>query len=1446
MTTPYTPPMTPAAKRALSTTIRALRERLLTDLHAATETTYRLSVAAREAGLDEAARARRARLEAWMKEQSKAASGKRARGEAAFRLEAEKQAAYTLLNRLVLLRLMEAGGARALRQPALVTGGWESRAYRDFRQLAPALCQMGSRDDETEGYGFLLRLTFEELATELPGLYGPAGVADLVPVPPATLRHVIDALNDTALDTCWSDDMTLGWVYQYWNDPEREALDAKLNDGGKVEPHEIASKTQMFTERYMVDWLLQNTLGPLFLGICARNDWTPEVVADGTLDRLEARRADWRARRAAGDLALTDLMPLDTEAERRWAYFLPTPIAAEAADRAPASVLDVKLLDPAVGSGHFLVVALELLFAMACEERRHRAAAPGAVDDPAFTDAAIVERLLSHTLHGVDLDPRAVQIAAAALWLKAQTLCPGARPERLNLVAANLRLSSLPDTDAAVVELRREVERETGMPGALTDTLVHALRGADHLGTLLRVDAAVEAALTAHEQAVGALGRPVPEQGGLFTGFSAERKRVRIGRDTARATLLDRLDGFLAKHTHGDDLGLRLRGEQLAAGVRFVRLVREGAYDIVVANPPYQGTAKMADTKYVEQAYPLGKADLYAAFLLRGLELVKPGGFAAQVSMSGWMFLKQYAGLRKLVLEKHMVHAVVDLLWCAFEQMRHNTVAMYALKRGPSNAGLAVGLTPTPRDEREESIPALQRKRAATLCHEGRHTFDPAALKVVPEWPLVYWWDADFLHTYDSAPKLGVMSPCKVGIVTGDNGRFVRRWHELGRARREWASYVSGARGMRWIDPCDEVLNWRCVGLETKVLSELRYGSHTRQVRNEHLFFHLGVACTAIGSNFGARLHRRPSIIGSSAASVFPVAPRLATVLLNSSYAAGVLSSLNPGVHFEVGDINRLPMIDVAGADAIFAQVEAAFTTHEAHREPSVEFRRPGPSPWRQAQAWAQTAVDRPEGAPLPEYIETLDPEPPTDHVSFALGVALGRFGAAGSSQEGVLDPATADLSGALPDGLLFLDCTLAPEDLRDGLGHPAAAPLHAAWAAHAGALDAPRGLRAWLARDFFGDVHKPMYENRPIHWPLSSADRTFVAWVNIHRLTESTLRVLLADHLMPTLGRIEGELNDLRLAREGADKKAARAAERQYDTLRRAREDLVQFIERVEACADRGPPPATGARGAACPPRERDARSAPDLDDGVMINSAALWSLLEPQWKDPKKWWVELTTSAGKKDYDWAHLAMRYWPTRVDAKCRKDPSLGVAHGCFWRYHPERAWAWELRLQDEIGPEFRITEPPYRPGDAGDAGDAGDGPHREAFLRENPEAALAAIEKEAARRMGRGGRGRGRAVVAQMPLLESGLWSAHAEALWQMELRLAEKQGAELRITAPDEPEARAAYAALHPERVRARERFLADLVPLAELFDTAGGPDDADAGDDDADDGDDDDGDEP
>ncbi len=325
----------PRGKARTRGTIRSLRARLLADLHDATESAYRLSVHAREAGLDEAARARRGRLDD-VDEGAGAGPGQAGagrpdrdglppRGGEAGRLHAAEPADPAPAH----------GGTRPLRRSRsavpVVTGGWESRGYQNFRQLAPGIV----RGDETEGYAFLLRLVFEDLATELPGLYGPAGSRTLSRSPRRRSGTSSTPSTPPALESCWTDDMTLGWVYQYWNDPEREALDAKLNARRQAR---AARDRQQDAD---VHRALHGRLAapeqprPDVAGHVQEARLDARGRADGTLDRLEERRADWRAKRAAGEVALTELMPLHTDAERRWAYYLPQPIPADAVAQRP-------------------------------------------------------------------------------------------------------------------------------------------------------------------------------------------------------------------------------------------------------------------------------------------------------------------------------------------------------------------------------------------------------------------------------------------------------------------------------------------------------------------------------------------------------------------------------------------------------------------------------------------------------------------------------------------------------------------------------------------------------------------------------------------------------------------------------------------------------------------------------------------------------------------------------------------------------------------------------------------------------------------------------------------------------------------------------------------------------------------------------------------------------
>jgi hypothetical protein len=1277
--------MTPEARKLLSSTVRALRARLLADLRAAMQTTYRLD--APHDRLDAATADKRARLEAWLDQPSRPHGSPGARTREAQLRELEQQAAYRLLQRLVVTRLMAASGAETSR-----------------------------------------------LAADLPGLFGAQDPASLVPVPEATLRHASAALDMPALAPCWTDDMTPGWVHQYWNDPEREALDARLSARGKLEPHEVASKTQLFTERYMVEWLLHNTLGPMWLAICRRHGWIAEAEASGTLLALEARRGEWRDRRARGEVSPVAAMPIDGR-ERHWAYYLPQPRPADAPLHAPASIRDLRLLDPAVGSGHFLVLAFDLLFALHEEEARHR----GETGDPRWSPRAITESILEHNLHGLDIDPRAVQIAAAALYIKARRTCPKAQPRRLNLVASDLRLAS---REPALVALRRALERDIGIPAPAIDTLVDTLRNADHLGSLLRVEALIDAALDA---------------------------RGPLDREPARALLREHIEQCLSSAAPHDDLGLQL-GEALAPGVRFLRLLREDHYDLVVGNPPYQGTARLADSTYVQTTYARGKADLYAAFLERGLQLVRPGGMSALLTMRNWMFIQQYTELRQWLLEHYDLRALGDFDRGAFEDVPDERVSVVAsvFRRAPPGPEPAVALQPTPPDDTSRDSERTRRKHAAVLAQIGRHEFHPASLKVVPEWPVVHWWDDALLSLFNDLPKLGELAPTRKGLCTGDDLRACRFPWELDYsppAATEspravllagWVPTIMGGKGRAWIEPLSLLLKWHDLGLENKVMHEARWGSHTKRVQSESFYARRGVAFSMIGAGFRARVHRFPSIFGNMGSSVFSNDLPGTVASMNAALSRSVLTSLNPGMHVEVGDVDRLPLFPIADAGQIFATLERAFAEHESHRETSVEFRRPGPSPWRHAQAWAQAAVDRPAGAPLPAYTPHHDPEPAAAHCSYALGVALGRFDPAG---EGILAPAS-DRSHALPAGILFLDNTLAPHDLRDSLGHAAAGPLRTI----------TNDPRAYFSRHFFA-VHRKMYENRPIHWPLSSSDRTFVAWITIHRWTADTLQRLLTDHLRPALARIDGS--------------STRAS------VQRARDELVRFIAAVQQIAEHGPP-ADHPRYA----REVDAPYVPAQGDGVRVNAAALWPLLAPQWKDPRNWWQQWLAAASKPDGDWSKLAMRYWPTRVDAKCQRDPSLAVAHGCFFKYHPARAWAWELRLQDEIDPTFRIAEPPYRD-------DGGHTAHRRSFLAEQPAEALAIVEKEALRRLRRHGR------LAELVLLEPGLWRARPDLCWALELRVLARQGQDFRLRAPDEPAAREAFMRANPALVQQRHARL-------------------------------------
>ena len=1273
--------LTPEAKKLLAETIRGsaqdpakgLREKLLRAIHDEADRRYRLSVPIADAGLDEAHRKRRERIAAWVDERARATKPKndaeRHATRARLLAQAEKEAAATLLNRLVLLRHLEALG---LSRPAVLTGGWNSKGYREYREFAPTLCTNGTTD-ATEGYGTLLQLLFDELAVDLPGLFGDVGLTRLFPIPAATLREVVERLDDPGLASAWSDDTTLGWVYQYWNDPDREALDAKINDGGKIAPHEIASKTQMFTERYMVEWLLQNSLGLTWLAMCRKHGWTPD--ADRVLPALDARRAEWRAKREAGEVALDALMPIEGELEEHWKYYVPQPIPDDAVTHAPDSVRALKLLDPACGSGHFLVIAFDLLASLYREEARHRG-------------QTITDRR-DRRVDPREQPPRHRHRPARRPDRRGGALPEGAVASRrtrtsaeLNLVAPALQLGNLPDDDPAVVTLLGELKREAGIPEEVARKLLSSLAGVDYLGSLLKVDAAVEGALKnvelEFERSTG--------QGDIFKGFPAQQVKLSVGE--AKATVLDKLEQFLAKHSTAADLGLRLDGEQLAAGVRFVRIAKEGTYDVVVGNPPYQGITKTSQFEYVAREYPRGKADLYAAFLERGLQLARPGGISALLTMRGWMFLGQFAELRIGLLKGADLRLLGDVDRGAFEDVPDEVLAttMSVFLRGAPSSG-SVALQPTPPEDRSRDGGRTARKRAAVLAQVGCYGFDPRGFEVIEGEPVVYWWSKEFLARYASAPKLGAASPARATQGLYNNTRFTRSWHEVSPRRisggpsrdRPWTPFTNGSNGVAWFEPPRLVALWGSGGIEAKSYVSLKVGADMYRFANEQFFFRDdAVAFSMIGAAFSARRVARCGIFGDKGRSLFARSPAHIVCFLNSNVARFMMESLNPE--------HQLP---------------------GRGRESCGVVRRSGckgDSGVRRRRILRARGCQRAVRRLLPPRPLPLDLRP-------GLGPARRR-----PPRRRPSSPLRARLRATRPRRLRLLRPRRCPRPLRrERRRHPRHRPSLGPPERHPLPLHRtrrqPRPPRLRVARQGLGGARRCRLAGRgPPHLPATL----------VLRLPQEALRE--PPHLLPALVG-EEELRRLRVDPPLGGRHALRAArrpprprpavgsmgswttsapraphagankskvEKRFTDVQKARRRAGRLHRQGEragregaAATGRQDDEARGRRALRHGPRRRR--------DGEQRRPVARSSSRSGRTRRSggRSW----PSATGKKDYDWSHLAARYFPTRVRAKCHEDPSLAVAHGCFWELHPAKAYAWELRLQDEIRADFTIDEP---------------------------------------------------------------------------------------------------------------------------------------------------------
>src|SRR6266566_536752 len=497
---------------------------------------------------------------------------------AIMRMEIVERAAYSWINRLLALRAME---TRGLIDETL-------RTNPEYDGLPEALFILRQSDPRRTsgadgGRWAVLEDACEAQANSLPGLFfldDPATA--LRPSTSALLRCMtlvggsMSGFTLAESDAAFADPDAIGWAYQFYQEEAKARIYAKLGSGGKAATRsEIAAATELFTEPYMVKWLLQNSLGRSY----------HEIYQDSALP--------------------------DT-----WEYY----IKSDTLDAASTfNLSSLTVLDPCMGSGHFLREAFDMFVAM-YREQFHSLSA-----------SEIADRILSHHLHGIDLDPRAAQLSALTLYLRAWELVRDERqkerkpgpgtytPPMMNLATTPTSLNE----GALQRHLQRHPHDAPLQP--LLEGIFASLEQADILGSLLRPKEYLD-------NAIAKLQRPhtIP----INWDANEEEQRQTVAelarRDPtgARQMLTERLaESFKAEAGSTDDVSAALFGREAEQGVRLLQLL-DRRYAVVVTNPPYMGSKNMDSPlkKYVEKHYPSGKRDLYATFILLCTELCRPGG----------------------------------------------------------------------------------------------------------------------------------------------------------------------------------------------------------------------------------------------------------------------------------------------------------------------------------------------------------------------------------------------------------------------------------------------------------------------------------------------------------------------------------------------------------------------------------------------------------------------------------------------------------------------------------------------------------------------------------------------------------------------------------------------------------------------------------------------------
>jgi hypothetical protein len=823
--------------------------------------------------LDETGKKRRIRLEAIIDREVQAIGGNQKSGVERYC----REVAFTYLNRLIALRSMEVRGL--IDECIKIRNDYAGRSLRHHRFLKenPGV-QFDSED--AESLKAFLRTVFRELQDDIKILFDPDDEYSIIIPSIQAVRECIRAFNEDIPEDAFKEPELIGWVYQYFQTEEKDRVFEEVRTKKKkIEGDDIIPATSLYTERYMVDYLVQNSLGTIWM----------EMYPDSKLCE-------------------------------NWQYFVKD---QDLNPREPRPNKSLTFLDPACGSGHFLLVAFDLLVQMYEEEAR--LASEGKVPKEwAVPKEKIGTTILEYNLHGIDIDLRSVQLSYLVLYLRMRDYqksvgAPKSLPAKINLVAADASLLNTPE----FLTWCEEKFKEEPYAFNITKGIVGRLRNLLEIGSLARPEEDLKELVHKEKERLLSAWKKekAPHQTFLFREMlKPEQQELPFDKVTddqfwggVLSQVTKALDEYYRDASKRGDTRAQILAHEASRGFKFLELCNK-RFDVVATNPPYMGQINMGQVlrSYIHQSFSQTKYDLFASFVVRCLELSAIAGFSALVTQEVWMTSKQYSKWRKWLL--HNIQ---------FRQLAHlGSHAFGEIKGGKVSTTLAIFFKVSPtwdsfywavraNDIDTPNLKDICIKNAANSRQYPRAFLGKQKRFLsIPSLPIAYWASDALCSLLGRQDNFGNVLENANFTKTGDNSRYLRFFWELFYLKvglgKKWIWISKGTPFCRWVGSWNVVVDW-----SESARKHYRNDKVARITQEEFIGVGGITYCTNSTTGLAARLIPRPGVSLYNSPTLISKQVSLETVLsiLNSRFVTFILRIIAGPLAVVVNDIYRVPTV---------------------------------------------------------------------------------------------------------------------------------------------------------------------------------------------------------------------------------------------------------------------------------------------------------------------------------------------------------------------------------------------------------------------------------------------------------------------------------------------------------------------------------------------------------